>query len=32
MKGIDIIPREHYLEKLRGLRGFPIIKGITGIR
>ncbi len=32
MRGIDIIPREHYLEKLRGLRGFPIIKGITGIR
>ncbi len=32
MKGIDIIPREHYLEKLRGLRGFPIIKGIIGIR
>lgn len=32
MKSIDIIPREHYLEKLRGLRGFPIIKGITGIR
>lgn len=32
MKGIDIIPREHYLEKLRGLRGFPIIKWITGIR
>ena len=32
MKVIDIIPREHYLEKLRGLRGFPIIKGITGIR
>ena len=32
MGGTDVILREHYLEKLRGLRDFPIIKGLTGIR
>ncbi len=32
MNGTEVIPREHYLEKLRGLRDFPIIKGLTGIR
>lgn len=32
MNGVEVIPREHYLEKLRGLKDFPIIKGLTGIR
>lgn len=32
MSDADFIPREHYLKRLRGLRGFPIIKVITGIR
>ncbi len=32
MNGKHFIPREHYLNKLRALKGFPIIKGLTGIR